>query len=696
MKPTLYAFILTLAAIAANAQVKISGNIKDETGQPIPFSTVYLDETFEGGSSDANGNFQFKTDTTGTLTLVSSAVGFETSKKYIKIGTEPITVKMTLTSSSKVLGPVTVSAGSFDASGKSKSTMLDPMDIVTNAGAEGDIYKALETLPGVSQVGNETGIFVRGGDAHETKTIIDGAIVEKPFFSETPNIASRSRFDPFMFKGTTFTTGGYSAEYGRALSSVLLLETEDIPERTSSNIGVNMAGANVSHQQVWDEKTTLIGEVSYNNLDLLFSSVPQNVDWVKAPEGFGTNWAFRHKTKNGMFKSLLQHQRGEIGINTPNFQDPDNPILFSNKNNTTYWNTNYNGLLSNKFGIYAGFALNESNDDISFGDQDIEEGSLMLHGKTTIYYEATDNISVKFGAETFTENDDIATNNYSGELKDQYTAAFTESDIALGDHWAFRLGIRSEYSDLLGKMNVAPRTSMAYKTGKNSQISLAYGHFYQKPENDFLHYTTDLDFEKARHLIANYQWTTDKRSFRVEVYDKRYLNLVKGKEFSLTNNGDGYSRGIDVFWKDEKTIQNLDYWISYSYIDAERNYEDYPMAATPTFVTDHTLSIVANYSIEYLGLRPGLTYTYASGRRYENPNSEVFLSDKTKPYHNVSVNISYVTQLFGNFAVAYGALSNPFGVKQIFGYEYSEDGTKRTAIRPTTNRSFFLGVFVNF
>src|SRR5690606_35172721 len=133
-------------------------------------------------------------------------------------------------------------------------------------------------------------------------------------------------------------------------------------------------------------------------------------------------------------------------------------------------------------------------------------------------------------------------------------------------------------------------------------------------------------------------------------YDKQYQNLVKIEAGDvLTNNGEGYSRGIDIFWKDEKTVDNLDYWISYSFIDAERDYKDYPFAATPTFITDHTLNLVANYEIDQLGLNTGLTYTFASGRTYFNPNNDAFLSDKTKAFHNLSFNLSYPTALFNNF-----------------------------------------------
>ena len=696
MKAILCAMVLSLLGITTHAQTKISGEVKDEFGNPVPFSTVYLDETLKGGSSDIKGYFEFVTEYEGTFTLVASAIGFETTKQLIELNSASINVQFMLPTANQKLDQVVISAGSFDASGKNKATMLKPLDIVMNAGAQGDIYKAIETLPGVSKVGDQTGLFVRGGDAHETRTIIDGAIVAKPFFSETPNVASRSRFDPFMFKGTTFTTGGYSSEYGGALSSILLLETEDIPESTSSSIGLNMAGVNLSHQQVWDEKTTLIGDVSYNNLRLLFNSVPQNVDWGKEPEGFGTKWAFRQKTKKGMIKSLVQHQRGEIGLHVYNFEEPDNPHVFRNDNSTTYWNTHYKGILSEKLGVYAGFALNQSSDEISFDEQSNREKNRMLHGKTTVYYGASEKVAMKFGAETFLEQD-LKFMAERAKIEDQYSAIYTESDIALGERWAFRLGVRAEHSSLLRKMNLAPRTSMAYKTGKNSQVSLAYGYFYQKPEDDFLFEDENFDFENATHLIVNYQWINQGQSFRIEAYDKQYQSLVKVEAGNvLTNNGDGFSRGIDVFWKDEKTFDGLDYWISYSYIDAERDYKDYPVAATPTFITDHILNLVANYEIEHLGLSPGLTYTYASGRRYFNPNNEEFLSDQTKAFHNLSFNLSYPTELFNNFAVLYASLSNPFGFDQVFGYEYSADGMERKEINPTANRIFFLGLFINF
>lgn len=691
----LLTILMMFVFINTSAQIIISGSVKDAFGGAIPFASVYLDENFKGASSNLQGIFQFDTDAKGSFTLVASAVGYQTTKQKIVVGAKPLSFEMILIDMEQSLGPVVITAGSFDASLEAKSSMLKPLDIVMNAGAQGDIYKAIETLPGVSKVGDQTGLFVRGGDAHETKTIIDGAVVTNPFFGETPNIASRSRFDPFMFKGTTFTTGGYSAEYGGALSSVLLLNTQDIPDESSSSIGVNMAGLSLSHQQVWDGKTVVMGSVSYNNLKMLFNSVPQNTDWQKEPEGVGTNFAFRHKSKNGIFKSLVQYQQGEIGVNIPNLDVPGQSDLFTNQNKSTYWNTNYKGTLTDKLGIYAGFALNKTTENKTFDTLAIIDDSHLYHLKTTLYYDLDEKIGFKLGIESFSGRDAETVFN-ENVINDQSSAAYAEADIELGSRWALRLGVRSEYSSILGQLNLAPRTSVAYKTGMNSQVSVAYGHFYQKPEDDFLYINTDLNYEKSSHLIANYQWSKEERSFRVELYDKQYSHLVKTSNETINNNGEGFSRGIDVFWKDAKTINNFNYWVSYSYIDARRNYKNYPMTATPDFITDHTLNVVANYSLAQFGLTPGLTYTFASGRRYENPNNERYLSDKTNAYHNLGLNLSYVTKVFSKFTVLYASVTNPFGFEQIFGYKYSSDHSTRSAIKPAANRTFFLGLFVNF
>ncbi|MDO9615832.1 MAG: TonB-dependent receptor, partial [Bacteroidota bacterium] len=110
-----------------------------------------------------------------------------------------------------------------------------------------DVYGALQSLPGTTVNGESGRLFVKGGDSEESQTYIDGSLVSVPYNSSAPNLATRGRFNPFMFKGTIFSTGGYSAEYGQALSSVLLLSTNDMSaedqlDLSFLSVGVEVAG----------------------------------------------------------------------------------------------------------------------------------------------------------------------------------------------------------------------------------------------------------------------------------------------------------------------------------------------------------------------------------------------------------------------------------------------------------------------
>jgi hypothetical protein len=68
---------------------------------------------------------------------------------------------------------VVITAGSFEASDEKRMTLLNPMDIVTTAGTNADITAAMNLLSGTQRVGEQSGLFVRGGSGEEAKVIIE-------------------------------------------------------------------------------------------------------------------------------------------------------------------------------------------------------------------------------------------------------------------------------------------------------------------------------------------------------------------------------------------------------------------------------------------------------------------------------------------------------------------------------------------
>ena len=95
-------------AVLVQAQVKISGVLKDNKGKPLPGATVSLKDTYDGGLVDSLGNFSFTTSEKGTFILVGSIVGYRTYEESITVGTGPITRTISLKEELSELKAVTV------------------------------------------------------------------------------------------------------------------------------------------------------------------------------------------------------------------------------------------------------------------------------------------------------------------------------------------------------------------------------------------------------------------------------------------------------------------------------------------------------------------------------------------------------------------------------------------------------------
>ena len=90
------------------------------------------------------------------------------------------------------------------------------------------------------------------------------------------------------------------------------------------------------------------------------------------------------------------------------------------------------------------------------------------------------------------------------------------------------------------------------------------------------------------------------------------------EKLAINNNGFGDAKGIEFFWRDKKTIKNLDYWISYSYLDTKRDFLNFPYAITPNFAAKHTASLVMKKFVQTWKMQFNAAYNYASGRPYYN------------------------------------------------------------------------------
>lgn len=725
MKTIFILLVVFAASITGYSQVKITGVVKDGKGKPITGVSISIKETYDGTTSDSAGNFSFKTSEKGFQTLLFTSIGFNEVEEKVTIEKDDITLNILMKEKLDELKAVMVTAGTFEAGDKKRAaTVLTNLDVLTTGGANADITATVRTLPGAQQVGESEGLFVRGGTGYETKQFIDGTMVNNPYYTSVPDIAQRGRFSPGLFKGTVFSTGGYSALYGQALSSALILESIDMPEKTEANAGISPIFASAGYQQVAKSKKSSWGiNYGYTNLLAYYKLVKQTPDYFKIPEFHGADANLRFKTKNGgMVKYYTTWGVSKLGLRRPDIDSAGIKDAFSLDNLNWYNNLSWKESLRHGWKMNVGLSYSTNTDEIinqlqdqqnqpkNFASQDwLQNKNFNLDSRQdlsqvrAVFEKKLVGISsIRFGSEYMYAYNKSKYNVYTSILKDHYNALFAETDIYLTNDIAAKVGGRFEYSSIIKKTNVAPRLSLAYKTGKDAQVSLAYGTFYQKPENTQLIQTTNLDYTRATHYIANYQKTNKFYTFRVEGFYKKYEDLIKTSP-AINNDGEGYAKGIEVFFRDKKTIKNLDYWLSYSFLDTERDYLNYPQKLQPNFAAKHTASLVTKRWITSISTGFNFTYSFATGRpyynfKYNNNTNKYTIADRgtTKDFHNLGFSANHVRRVGNSYAVLVASVTNVLGSNQVYGYNYSYNGLVKEPITPPAKRFFFVGIFVSW
>jgi hypothetical protein len=681
-------------------QYRIHGIITDETKQPVPGATISVLESPRGAISGEKGSFNIAFRHPDSATVVISAIGFVSDTIRMQAQKSPPQLLVILYQDKILLNNITISAGGFDVSDFKKARMLSTMDILTTPGTEGDLFAVLNLLPGSQVIGEQEGLFVRGGSNLETKTYIDGMLAPHPFLSGLPNIRQKSRYSPYLFKGIYFSTGGYSAPYGNALSSVLLLESIDLPDSTITRFDISLNSIGAVHNHRWD-KTSVGVSVEYVNQSFMNSLNNSRPDWKLDPKHGGIDLFLRHvNSKKGLFKFYSYYDQYHSIILYPDLNDPSplpKKLTYDLLNNNLYTLATYRQPITPTWSFFAGTSYSY-NDDLLRLHKNAEPGKGINHlaqARMVLTHYLHSNSEVRAGFESnylgiINSNKEVQ-NNRNGF----YTAPYVETVLRFRNNFISQLGLRADYSSILNNFKVSPRASLAYKTGTYSQVSFAYGMYYQIPEEDYiLNYTAldmePLNFEKSTHYIVNFQYAGKKRLFRTEAYYKFYDDLLEYEIADTNNNGFGFARGIELFWRDSKSLRGLDYWIGYTFLDTKRKYLDYPVEATPPFASSNTMSIVAKYLIMPIDLIVGGSFVFATGRSYYNPNNAVFLGERTPAYKNFSANLNYHFSIGNYLALISLNVQNVFGFENVFSYQFSEDGSHYDVIKATSKRTVML------
>jgi hypothetical protein len=223
--------LFTFISISLFAQKgDIRGFVYDkDNGEPIMFCNVIIEGLAIGTATDVNGFFNISGVPAGSQTLLVTYIGYDTLRQSVSLKNKQIlNQKLEISSSSVQIETVTVSADRQEMKSEVKVsvTKITPKDIkiIPAIGGEPDLAQYLQVLPGVVFTGDQGGqLYIRGGSPIQNKVLLDGMIVYNPFHS----IGLFSVFDTDIMRNADIYTGGFGAQYGGRISSIMDITTRD-------------------------------------------------------------------------------------------------------------------------------------------------------------------------------------------------------------------------------------------------------------------------------------------------------------------------------------------------------------------------------------------------------------------------------------------------------------------------------------
>jgi hypothetical protein len=710
-------------ADSLSSDVKISGRVTGDESKPLGGANVVIEGSIDGATTDSLGYFEFETSKTGTQTLLFTAIDYNEKRVTITIEPgKPVEVNVKLKKGNVVTEEILVTASTY-TSGQNSQVTITPLEIVRIPGADADLYRALTTFPGANQVDEGSKITVRGGDANEVLSILDQASLYNQFFFESDfNSSAYSTLNPWGLKGINFSSGGFSARFGNALSAVLDLQSYDMPQGTGLFAWLGLAGVSLSGVYLSkDKKFGASFEGGQTILDAYFKINKDNAEYSPIPLARGLGGTLSYKVKEGSYlKYYFSYADDKIGIRNTS---PSYDGYYNSNSNNIFQNLKYSTPLFGSSILNTGVSFSRHKKHINYGvlDNNTTETYSKFRADFTHPIGKVDlNAGAEYEYNEQSFSGTVPIYPYNLNLSAQSIAisskkitgrvgAYIESQLKFSRNFFTIAGVRADYHTLSKKTAVDPRLSFGYKIFKDNVVRASVGLYHQYPSLEYYaqNFSNSLKPEEAVHYILGYE--INKMDglflFRVEGYYKDYKNLVLYdlNNFTYYSGGKGYAKGVDVFLK-SKVFNKYSAWISYSYTDSKRRQYDAAEQTSADYDITHSLTAVGSYNITD-NFTVGFTYRISTGKPYTPVTGSAFdstqdlyipfyglkNSDRFPTYQRFDINAQYIFSLFGRFAIAVMELNNVFNLKNLYGYTYNSDYTKKIEIVSTNRREIYLG-----
>ena len=709
MKKALYIFLFFQFSIFnfqfALGQCTVKGVLFDEkNGEAIPFANVVLDGTGHGCATDINGFFLINKVPEGKYTLKVKYVGYEEySEEVTLVKNKIVTKTIHLKPAAQMLKAVEITDSKKEE--RQMQTQVSVQKITSSQiqqmpsiGGTADLAQYMQVLPGVSSTGDQGGqLYIRGGSMIQNLTLLDGMIVYNPFHS----IGLYSIFETDVILNANIYTGGFGAEYGGRMSSVMDITTRDGNKRHhSGKIGLNTFGGSLilegplkrenskskstisyllTAKNSYLSKTSKIfykyidGGLPFDFLDL-YGKLSFNSGTGSKLNIFG----FRFDDQVLGYQAIADYHWQNYGAGT-NFTlvTGASAILEGCVAYSNYTITLDDGSSDKKFSEIGGF--NATMQITNFIGIDKLKYGFSIEGYTTDYQ-------------------------YINEYKKRISQHEPSTNISLfatykwhAGKWLIDPGIRLMYYATLAEPSLEPRLAAKYNITSDLRLKLAGGLYSQifldaRSDNDivnlfsgFLTGSADLNkpdtfkgeqrdcVQKAKHLVVGLEYDlTEHITLNAEFYYKYFDQLLNANRDKMYDDGnisdyadpsspyfkpeylrkdyiieEGMATGLD--FSARMDLERLYLWATYSlgYVERTNEVQTY----TPHYDRRHTVNLLATYALgEWREWEISGRWTFGSGYPFTETQG-VF----QRLFFPSSIGSDYTTEN-GDYDIYYGEL----------------------------------------
>ncbi|WP_297071405.1 TonB-dependent receptor [uncultured Duncaniella sp.] len=338
-------FLSPLLALLGYAQVKIHGKITDANGEPVEFATVRIGGTAIGTTSGLEGDYTLSCPAADTITVHFSCIGYREETRRLIDASGDVTLNMRLQLTTEMLQQVEVTelkkqTGSI--------ATIDASELRKNPDASGGSVESLiTTMAGVTGSNEMSSQYsVRGGSYDENSVYINGIEVYRPLLITSGQQEGLSVINPDLVGAIGFSTGGFPAEYGDKMSSVLDI-TYRQPESFEGSLSASLMGASLSIGQ-GSKKFSQLHGIRYKRNSSLLSSMDTKGEYDPTFFDYQTNinWQLTPKFK----LSLL----GNISVNHYKFTPQNRTTTFGTTADAKQFTVYFDGHEKDRFETYFG------------------------------------------------------------------------------------------------------------------------------------------------------------------------------------------------------------------------------------------------------------------------------------------------------------------------------------------------------